>query len=127
MPFINKLDVYSSNNKPCPTAAEACLSAIFVGRFLNPNEENPAAIAPEETKINSCPSSCKVASCCVIALTFARDKLPSEFVNELVPTLKTILLYFIVSPLINFILLHTSYYQYYYLLLMARISLPHFP
>ena len=95
--------MYSSNNNPWPTAAEACLSAIFVGRFLNPNEEKPAAIAPEDTKINSCPSSCKVVSCCVIAFTFARDKLPSGFVNELVPTLNTILLYFILfSFLRNF-------------------------
>ena len=93
--FKRRLVVYSSKSKPCPTAADACLSATLVGRFLKPREEKPAAIAPDETKINSCPASCKRANCRVISFTLARDRLPSAFVNDEVPTLNTIRFAFI--------------------------------
>ena len=87
---MRRLVVYSSRSKPCPTAAEACLSAILVGRFLKPKAPNPAATAPDETKINSCPASCNIANCWVITFTLLLDKLPSSFVKDEVPTLKTI-------------------------------------
>ena len=80
-----------------PTAAAACFIRREEGRSESPMRATPTAMAPEVTRMTSCPAPHRSLSTRTSRSMLLRSRLPEECVRVEVPTLTTMRFPFIIS------------------------------